>query len=43
MSNWVPLNFDLMAKRVFGNQNDTRPIKFLLKQILDIEVDKVRY
>ena len=42
MSNWVPLKFDLMAKKVFGNENDTRPIRFLLKQILDIEVDKVK-
>lgn len=38
---WVPLKYDLMAKRVFGDEKDTRPIKFLLKQILDLEVDDV--
>lgn len=42
MSNWVPLKFDLMAKKVFGDANDTKPIRFLLKQILDLEVDKVK-
>ena len=38
---WVPLKYDLMAKKVFGDEKDLRPIKFLLKQILDINAEKV--
>ena len=42
MSNWVPLKFDLMAKRVFGDEKDTRAIKYLLKMILGIDVTNVK-
>ena len=33
-NNWVPLKYDLMAKKVFADEKDKGPIKFLLKQIL---------
>ena len=33
---WVPLKFDLMAKKVFGNNENQDQIKFLLNQILNI-------
>ena len=42
MSNWVPLKFDLMTKRVFGDEKDTRAIKYLLKMILGIDVTNVK-
>lgn len=38
---FIPLTFDLMFKKVFGNEEDKRPIKYLLKCILDIEVADV--
>ena len=34
---WVPLKFDLMAKKVFGDNKNQNQIKFLLKQILNID------
>ena len=40
--NWVPLKYDLMAKKVFGDKNNTKPIKYLLKQILDIEAKSIK-
>ena len=39
---WVPLKFDLMAKKVFGDEKDQRPIKFLLNQILGINAKEVK-
>ena len=33
---WVPLKFDLMAKKIFGNNDNQNQIKFLLNQILGI-------
>ena len=41
MNTYVPLGFDLMAKKVFGNQDDIKPIKILLKRILGMNVKKV--
>lgn len=38
----IPLSFDKMFKRVFGDENNTKPIKFLIKEILDIDVDDIR-
>ena len=39
--NYVPLGFDLMTKKVFGDINDDRPIKLLLEIILGLKVKKV--
>ena len=39
--NYVPLGFDLMTKKVFGDSNDDKPIKLLLEIILGIKVKKV--
>ena len=33
----IPLKFDLVFKRVFGDKNDLQPIRCLLKRILNIE------
>lgn len=38
----IPLIFDLMFKKIFGNENDKEPIKYLLKQILNIEAKDVK-
>ena len=38
---YVPLGYDLMAKKIFGNKNDIEPIKLLLKLILDLNVKKI--
>ena len=37
----VPLKFDLMFKKVFGDKENTKPIKILLKCILDIEAKEI--
>ena len=37
----TPLSFT-MFKRVFGVQKDTKPIKFLIKAILDINVEDIK-
>ena len=34
----IPLSFDPMFKKVFGDENDKRPLKYLLKVILKMEV-----
>ena len=39
---WVPLKFDLMAKKIFGDNNNKGPIKFLLNQILGITPKDVK-
>ena len=39
--NYVPLGYDLMAKKVFGDKDDDKPIKLLLEIILGIKVKKV--
>lgn len=39
---FIPLTFDLMFKKVFGDENEQEPIKYLLKCILDIEVKRVK-
>ena len=33
----IPLKFDLVFKRVFGDKNDLQPIRCLLKRILNID------
>ena len=38
----IPLIFDLMFKKVFGNENDKEPIKYLLKIILNINPRDVK-
>ena len=38
---WVPLKFDLMAKKIFGDSEDKKAIKFLLNQILGINPKEV--
>ena len=38
----ISLTFDKMFKRVFGDKNDTRPIKYLIKQILDLDVEEIK-
>lgn len=38
----IPLSFDKMFKRVFGDEKDTKPIKFLIKGILDIDVEDIK-
>lgn len=35
----IPLSFDKMFKRVFGDENDTKPIKFLIKEIFYMYVE----
>ena len=30
-----------MFKKVFGDANDIRPIKYLIKQILDLDVGEI--
>jgi len=42
MHRYIPLKYDLMAKRIFGNEKDTKPIKYLLKQILNIKVKEIK-
>lgn len=37
----IPLTFDKMFKKVFGDVNDTKPIKYLIKQILDLDVEEI--
>ena len=37
----VPLKFDLMFKKVFGDNNDKMPLRLLLKCILDIEPKEI--
>ena len=37
----IPLTFDKMFKKVFGDENDKRPIKYLIKQILDLDVEEI--
>ena len=37
----IPLKFDLMFKKVFGNNEDKMPLKELLKCILDIEAKEI--
>ena len=37
----VPLKFDLMFKKVFGDNNDKMPLRILLKCILDIEPKEI--
>ena len=39
---WVPLKFDLMAKKIFGNNDNQNQIKFLLNQILGINPKDVK-
>ena len=37
----IPLKFDLMFKKVFGNELDQPPLRKLLKYILEIEPKKI--
>lgn len=37
----IPLSYDLMFKKVFGDENDTEPVKYLLKVILGIEAKEI--
>ena len=37
----IPLKFDLMFKKVFGNNKNKEPLKILLKCILDIEPKEI--
>jgi len=37
----IPLKFDLMFKKVFGDNNDKKPLRLLLKCILDIEPKEI--
>ena len=37
----IPLKFDLMFKKVFGDKENTKPLKTLLKCILDIEAKEI--
>lgn len=37
----ITLSFT-MFKRVFGDEKDTKPIKFLIKAILDINVEDIK-
>ena len=37
----VPLKFDLMFKKVFGDKDDQRPLRKLLECILDIKPKKI--
>ena len=38
----IPLSFDPMFKKVFGDENDKEPLKYLLKVILEMEVSELR-
>ena len=38
----IPLSFDLMFKKVFGDENDKRPLEYLLKVVLEMEVKDLR-
>lgn len=40
-NNYVMLGYDLMAKKVFADQNDIEPIKLLIELILGIKADKI--
>lgn len=37
----IPLSF-MMFNRVFGYEKDSKPIKFLIKAILDIDVEDIK-
>ena len=37
----IPLKFDLVFKKVFGDENDLQPIRCLLKRILNIEPKEI--
>ena len=39
---FITLKFDLMFKKVFGDENDLRPIRKLLKEILGINPKKIK-
>lgn len=39
---FIPLSFDFMFKKVFGDENNKRPLKYLLKVILGMEVKDLR-
>ena len=39
---YIPLWYDLMFKKVFGADLDKRPLKYLLKLILEIEPKEIR-
>jgi len=40
-SDYITFKFDLLFKKVFGNKNDLIPIKYLIKNILNMEVNQV--
>ena len=37
----IPLKFDLVFKKIFGNEKDLEPIKCLLKRILNIDAKEI--
>ena len=39
---FIPLWFDAMFKKVFGNEEDKRPLKYLLKLILGVEIKDLK-
>ena len=39
---YIPLGYDLMFKKVFGDEKDKRPLKYLLKVVLGIDAKKIR-
>jgi len=40
-ADYITLEFDLLFKKVFGEKEDLKPIKYLLKNILNIEPKKI--
>ena len=42
INNYVPLKYDLMAKKIFGNEKDIKPVKYLIKQILNINAKEIK-
>ena len=41
-ADYITLKFDLLFKKVFGNVNDLMPIKYLIKTVLNRDVNKVK-
>ena len=34
---FIPIYFDVLFKKIFGDPNDLKPLRYLLKQVLNIE------
>lgn len=41
-NNYVPLKYDLMAKRIFGDEKNKSEIKYFLKQIINVDAKDIK-